>query len=117
MDPTLARYEAAASWLAGWEPDPSELEGYVVSTVAGYDSPTKPRALARRQDSARISDRPEGWREMLRQQVIDCTLEQVRSCANVLSKLPERRAVCVFGGKQLIEASEAELEVIDLMAD
>ena len=78
---------------------------------------TKPRALARRQDTARISDRPEGWREMLRQQVIDCTLEQVRSCADVLSKLPERRAVCVFGGKQLIEASEAELEVIDLMGD
>ncbi len=50
LDETLARFAASAAWLEAFDPKPEAMEGYVVSTVAGFDAPLKARALARRQD-------------------------------------------------------------------
>lgn len=39
VDGTLARFDAAADWLAAFEPDEAEMEGYIVATVAAHDAP------------------------------------------------------------------------------
>ena len=105
VDTTLARYDGAAAWLAAWEPDEEELEGYVVSTVAAHDAPVKPRALARRQDVARFGGREGGWRDELRAQELATTAADVRALAAALADPAAERAVCVFGGRAAVETS------------
>jgi type IV secretory pathway VirJ component len=88
-----------------------------VSVVASHDAPQKPRQLARRQDSLHFAHRPEGWRDKIREQDLAVSVETVRALAPALAELPERRAICVFGGREKIEACAEELglNIVELM--
>lgn len=112
VDATLARYDAAAAWLAGWQPADGELDGYIVATVAAHDAPVKPRQLARRQDVARFCARPLGWRDEVRAQELAVTAEELRGLAPALGDEGVRRGVCVFGGRAAIEASAVEFDAV-----
>ena len=105
VDATLARYDAAAGWLADWEPGDGELDGYIVATVAGHDAPVKPRQLARRQDVARFDSRPAGWRDAVREQELSTTADDLRSLAAALADADAASGICVFGGREAIESS------------
>ena len=116
IDATLQRYDEQAAWLNTWQPDEDELAGYVVSTVATHDAPTKPRALARRQDLLRFSGRPFGWREQVRAQILATTAEDIRGLAALLASTTSGDATCVFGPREAINASSVTWdEVTDLM--
>ncbi|MDO5709664.1 MAG: peptidase M16, partial [Coriobacteriales bacterium] len=115
VDDTVERYEGAAEWLGAWQADEEELAGYIVSVVAGHDAPVKPRQLARRQDSQWFAERPADWRDQIRAQELATTVEKVRALAPSLAELPERRAFCVFGGREMIEASKLDLNTVELL--
>ena len=116
IDGTLQRYNATSSWLADWAPTDDELAGYVVSTVATHDAPTKPRALARRQDVEYFGEKPEGWRSQVRAEEIAATADAIRALAAPLADINGPHSVVVFGPRDAIEASSVKFdEVIDLM--
>lgn len=115
VDETVARFDGAAGWLAAWQPDEGELDGYVVATVAAHDTPVKPRALARRQDGALLARREPGWRERLRAEELGCTLDDVRAAAAGLADFARERHLCVFGSRELVGAARTPLAVRDLM--
>ncbi len=112
IDATLGRYDQAADWLASWDPTQAELDGYVVSAVAAHDAPVKPRRMARRQDVARFSGRPAGWRDAIRAQELATTAEDVRALAATLGEKGAPRGVCVFGGRAAVEASGVEFDTV-----
>lgn len=115
VDPTIKRYEEAASWLANWQPTQDELEGYIVSCVAGMDAPVKPRALGRRLDGERLSQRDPHWRDNHRAEILGTTTADINALSEPLSKLSEQHGICIFGGKELIEGSKLKnLEVTEL---
>ena len=107
VDDTLDRYEGAASWLRDWKPSADELDGYVVSSVAGIDAPLKPRQIARKQDLAFFRGRPANWQQIVRQQVLDFDASDLVAKGAVLSDLPETASVCVFGSREAIASSKA----------
>ena len=115
IDPTVERFERAAEWIGAWEPSADDLDGYIVSLLASHDAPQTSRALARRQDSLYLAERPEGYRDELRGQILAATPEKVRDTAASLAEMPERRAICVFGGRDKIEASKLGLKVVELL--
>ena len=116
IDATLARYDKTAAWLRDWQPTDDELAGYVVSTIAGHDAPTKPRAMARRQDMLRFFGRPQNWRDSVRNEELHATAEQIRALATSLEDFAERKSVCVFGPREAIEASSVTFDrVVNLM--
>ncbi len=115
VDPTIARFDAAGSWLAKFAPGGDEMDGYIVSTVAAHDAPVKPKQVAMRQDAAYFTGKPDGWRERLRDQYLSATPEKIRSYANVLDEVAQEGCVCVFGNKDLIsDAKSVDLEVTEL---
>ncbi len=116
IDATLQRYDDMAAWLRAWQPDDDELTGYIVSTVASHDAPTKPRALARRQDLLRFSGRTPDWRDLVRAEVLCATTDGIRLLADSLDAFGQTKVVCVFGPREAIEASSVNFDdVIDLM--
>ena len=116
VDPTIRRFEDAAAWLANWQPTAEELEGFIVASVSGIDAPVKPRALGRRIDARRLSGRDAEWRARRRAEVLATTAEQLHELAKPLAELPESRGICVFGGKEQIEASNLDLDAIELFS-
>ena len=117
IDETLQRFENTAGWLANWQPSEDELCGYIVSTVASYDAPEKPRATARTQDLLRLSGQDPDIRLRHRAEALATTVEQIHARAQKLAQLHNKHAICVFGSKDIIEASNAELTRIPLMRD
>ena len=114
IDGTLGRYDGCAEWLAGWDGSEDELAGYIVSTVAAHDAPVKPRALARRQDEARFNLLPAGRRDQVRAEELAVTAESIRALAAALADDAPASSVCVFGGKEALEASSLDLRITEL---
>ena len=115
LDETLGRFADSATWLAAFEPDPEAMEGYVVSTVAGFDAPLKARMLARRQDGDFFGGRTPETRRQTREEMVGADPQAVRALGAPLADAVSRDAVCVFGGKDIVEASRAGLAVVDLL--
>ncbi len=116
VDPTVERFERAAEWIAAWDPTPAELDGFIVAGVSGMDAPVKPRSLGRRLDAARLSGRTPEWRQRIRREMLETTVGDVRALAKPLDKLGQSRGMCVFGGREQIEASKLDLDVCELIA-
>ena len=115
LDETLARINDTPTWLAAFNPTPEEMDGYIVSTVAGFDTPLKTRMLVRRQDGDFFSGRTPRSRVQTRQQMIDATPEQLHSLAKTIEGVLAKGAICVFGNKEIIEGAKTTLHVIDLL--
>lgn len=115
LDETLARFKGAPAWLSRFEPSADEMDGYVVSSVASFDTPLKPRALVRRQAGDFFTGRAPEDRARTRQEMIETTPEMLRSLAADIEHAVEANMSCVFGSKAILEDSKAGFAVCDLL--
>ncbi|WP_270573806.1 insulinase family protein [Candidatus Collinsella stercoripullorum] len=115
IDPSIERIAGAGAWLSGFDPDPQAFEGFIVSSVAGHDAPLKPYALTRRQNLEFFTGRPVGWRARMREDILAATPEKVRALGDDVARAAEEAPLCVFGGREVIERSEAGLVPVDLL--
>lgn len=116
VDPTIERFERTASWLAQWQPSSKDFEGFIVASVAGMDAPVKARALGRRIDATRLSRRDPQWREKIRAEMLSTSLDALHALATPLQALSAERGLCIFGGREQLEGSSAELETVELFS-
>lgn len=114
LDHTVEVYNGSGAWLADFDPSEAELRGYIISAVAGYDAPLKPRALALRQDNHYFASLPADYRARLRAEMLSTTIEDLRARGTALEGLKEHEVVCIFGGKEQIEASDLDLKITTL---
>ena len=103
--------------MAKFDPAAEAMEGYVVSTVAGFDTPLKARALVRRQDGDFFGGRTPESRAAPRAQMIAADAVALRALAGPIAAAVAMDAVCVFGRKDTIAASDAGPAVLALLTD
>lgn len=115
IDPSLARIEAAGDWLASFDPDADTFEGFIVSCVSGMDAPLKPYALTKRRNAEHFCKTPSGKRAERRQQMLESTPDALRALAADISRIAREAPACVFAGREAIEASEVDWNVVELM--
>lgn len=115
IDPSLARIEAAGDWLASFDPDVDTFEGFIVSCVSGMDAPLKPYTLTKRRNAEYFCKTPSGKRVERRQQMLESTPDALRALAADISRIAREAPACVFAGREAIEASEVDWNVVELM--
>lgn len=115
LDETLARFANTPAWLAAFDPATDEMEGYVVASVAGFDTPLKARSLVRRQDGDWLGGRTPADRLHTRNEMIGANAQQLQDMAKPIEQALAQQAVCVFGNKDIIEGSDFDFTVIDLL--
>lgn len=115
LDETLARFDGAAQWLRNLEPTPEDLDGYVVSTVAGFDNPLKARALMRRQDACFFCGRTPEDRLQSRAEMLGTTQQDLATLAEAIGKACSKQAFCAFGNGDILRSAKADLQIIDLL--
>ena len=117
IDETVERFRTAGDWLAGvFSPTESEMDGYVVSTVASLDAPAKARELLRRQDGLYFSGATLASRARVREEVRAARTEDVRALAPSVDAIAGAGCVCAFGDGEVIRASGEDFNVVDLLA-
>ena len=117
IDETVERFRTAGDWLAGvFSPTESEMDGYVVSTVASLDAPAKARELLRRQDGLCFSGATLADRARVREEVRAARTEDVRALAPLVDAIAGAGCVCAFGNGEVIRASGEDFNVVDLLA-
>lgn len=115
IDPSIDRIAGAGAWLGELDTDRDTFEGYIVSTVSNNDAPVKPYALTKRLNGAYFSKRTPGYREQLRSEMLTTTPERLRELGTDVAQVAEKAPRCVFGGREIIEASKAGWNVVDLL--
>lgn len=115
IDPSLARIETAGDWLASFDPDANTFEGFIVSCVSGMDAPLKPYTLTKRRNAEYFCKTPSGKRAERRQQMLESTPDALRALAADISRIAREAPACVFAGREAIEASEVDWNVVELM--
>jgi len=108
-------FASAGAWLAAFEPTKTEMDGYVVSTVASLDAPVKAREMLRRQDADFLAGFTPEARRAIRQQVIEASPKSVRALAPFISSIAEQDMRCVFGNSEIIATAKATFKCIDLL--
>lgn len=114
LDETLARFAAAPEWLRAFHPAPADLDGYVVSAVAGFDNPLKARALMRRQDASHFAGRTPEDRLEARSRLLHADERSLRDLAHAIEAATAQGVRCAFGAKEIISSAKTEFRVIDL---
>ena len=115
IDPSMERIAESGAWLASFTPDPDAFEGFIVSCVSGVDAPIKPYALTKRRNAEYLCKIPHERRAQRRQEMLDATPEALRALGNDITRIASEAPSCVFGGREIIEASKADWNVIELM--
>lgn len=116
IDPSLERIARAGAWLSSFEPDTSAFEGFIVSCVSGIDAPIKPYALTKRRNSAYFTGAGLEERLRRRSEILATTPAELRALGAQVGRIASEAPVCVFGGREAIEASDAGLTTVDLFA-
>lgn len=117
IDETVERFRTSGDWLAGvFNPTESEMDGYVVSTVASLDAPAKARELLRRQDGLYFSGATLEDRARVREEVRAAGIDDVRALASSVDAIAGAGSVCCFGNGEVIRASGEGFNVVDLLA-
>lgn len=117
IDETVERFRTSGDWLAGvFNPTESEMDGYVVSTVASLDAPAKARELLRRQDGLYFSGATLEDRARVREEVRAAGIDDVRALASSVDAIASAGPVCAFGNGEVIRASGEGFNVVDLLA-
>lgn len=117
IDPSLARIAAAGDWLASFAPDTQTFEGFIVSCVSGVDAPLKPYALTKRRNAEYFCKMPPEQRSERRQQMLETTPDALRALSDDVKRIAREAPACVFAGRDVIEASDANWNVVDLLGD
>ena len=117
LDETLARFAGAPNWIAQFDPSPTEMQGYQVSTVSGIDSPMKVRETAKAAEVAYLSGSdPEEYLRG-REDVIAATPEDVRALAPELEQVLAQNAYCAVGCRAIIDSAKTPFEKVVLFGE
>lgn len=115
IDETIERFEQSAAYLRAFNPSKTEMDGFVVSSTAGFDTPKKARELARRQAGQYFAGIPTDQRALTRSQIIEASVGTIRGLADAVQATADKKLVCVFGNKEIIESAKTPFEAIDLL--
>ena len=115
IEELLARIRAAGAWLAGFEPDSAAFEGFIVSSVAAHDAPVKPYAQTKRRCGEYFAGREPGFRDRVRADMLAATPAELRALSSDITRVAAEAPACVFGGRDIIAASETGWNVVELL--
>ena len=116
IDPSIERVERAGAWLGSFEPDEAAFEGFIVSCVSGMDAPVKPYALTKRRNTTYLAGLDPHAREERRAQMLAATPAELRALGADVTRIAAGSPTCVFGGREVIAKSNANFNVVDLLA-
>lgn len=108
LSSTIDVYKGAADYLESYDADEREITKTIIGTISGMDVPLTPNMNGSRSPTGYISGVTEEELQRERDQVLNCSLEDIRSLAPVMRAVAESNNLCVIGNERHI-TEEKEL--------
>ena len=109
-DPNLERtidvYEKAADAVAEFVADERTMTQYVIGAISEMDTPMTPSALGTFSLGGFMTGRTEADIQTERNQVLNCTQEDIRALAEHIRAFMSEEALCVVGNAEMISKSQ-----------
>ncbi len=109
---TLDVYDQAADYVRNFEINDRDMKKYIIGTISGMDIPLGPSALGDRSFLAYQSGASIEMVRKEREQILDCTQEDIRNLADHVEAMVADKAICTIGGEKKITESEEVFETI-----
>jgi len=108
LSSTIDVYRGAAEFLEKYDAEEREITKTIIGTISGMDTPLTPSMKGRRSLTGYLSGISIEELQKERDQVLGCTLEDIRALSPVMRAVTEGENLCVIGNEKRI-AEEKEL--------
>ncbi len=92
--------------MESFEADEREMTKFVIGTISDMDVPLQPQYKGSRGDSAYFSHVTDEMLQRERNQVLDCSVEDIRALAPIVRAILDTGAVCVVGSGSAVDANK-----------
>lgn len=100
LSSTIDVYEGAADYLENYTADEREITKTIIGTISGMDVPLTPNMNGSRSLTGYLSGITEEELQKERDQVLNCSLEDIRSLAPVMRAVADSSNLCVIGNER-----------------
>ncbi|MCI8377995.1 MAG: insulinase family protein [Lachnospiraceae bacterium] len=100
LSSTIDVYEGAADYLENYTADEREITKTIIGTISGMDVPLTPNMNGSRSLTGYLSGITEEELQEERDQVLNCSLEDIRSLAPVMRAVADSSNLCVIGNER-----------------
>ncbi len=100
LSSTIDVYEGAADYLENYSADEREITKTIIGTISGMDVPLTPNMNGSRSLTGYLSGITEEELQKERDQVLNCSLEDIRSLAPVMRAVADSSNLCVIGNER-----------------
>ena len=105
-DPNLTKtvevYEGAAEDVANFDADEREMTKLIIGTVSEMDIPMSPQAKGSRSFAVYMCDDTYENIQRIRDEVLDCTPEDIRKCSEYIKEFMSDNKLFVVGNEKII---------------
>lgn len=118
-DPRLAEtfndFEASIAWLLSTEQKPYQLEESILGLISGMDKPGSPAGEAITACYALLHDRTPAFRKLLRERILNVTLEDLKRVAKtyLIDQQASKAVVAPFAKKETLEQLGFEIKQVN----
>lgn len=102
MSETLEAYDRMGDYIAGLDLSQADFERFVIGTMGGLDSPRTPDAKGSIAFHNYLGNVTASELQLRREQVLDCTLQQIKDHVDVLRGFAANGTVCVVGSEEVL---------------
>lgn len=110
---TIEAYKALADTIETIEIDERELTDYKISVLGSFDQPLTPVQWGSRALGIYNSKTTDEYRQKIRDEVFDCTLEDIRAFAPYIREVISKNNLCVIGSARMIEAQSDSFDAVE----
>lgn len=104
---TLEVYEGIPEYLRNLQIDDRDMTKYIIGTISESDTPLQPAALGMRSFMALMMGITTEQLQKERDEVLNCTVEDLRRLADPVESVLSDRMFCAVGGEDKIEENKA----------
>ncbi len=106
LEKTVAVYEAAADYVAGWQGDEEELTQYIIGAIGELDTPKTPQDMGTFSLGGYMTGLSEEKLQQERDEVLSVDAEKIRSLAEYIRAFMSDECLCVVGREEKIKEAE-----------
>ena len=119
-DPNLEKtneiYEKAPEYVENFEADEREMTKYVIGTISDLDIPKTPSAKGSASFDAYIGGLTEQMLQKERDEVLNATVDDIRSLHGMVKAVLDDGYLCVVGNEDKINGAKGMFDVIEPLA-
>ncbi len=109
---TLEVFRGIPEYLKNFQADEREMTKYIIGAISGKDVPMTPQMKGNISTSAYFTGVTEEMRQKERDEILDASVEDIRSLANIVDAILKQDWVCAVGSEEAIEKEKEFFEGI-----